>query len=447
MQHTTHQINNTLFILLSSILLLALGPARSATCSHAPFPTLRDTLKHGTDTQRPRQLSRESDEYYPSSRTSPGRKIRHRLGAEFRPEYIFPTNPFLEGVNSLMRPMDHSYAAHLKYSFQHRPGSYIDRIYSGLYQGLGVAYYDFANPIELGNPVAIYLFQGARIARISPRLSLDYEWNFGLSFGWKPYDREYNPLNFMMGSRLNALLNVGFYFRWILTKELDLSFGPTITHFSNGNTTIPNAGLNSVGLQAGLTCNFGRSAAEARFARRIDGPDFRPHMTYDVMLFGSWRRKGVRFGGNQYASPDAYTVVGINAAALYNFGYKFRAGVSLDGVYDGSANVYIPDHISPEGEVPELEFVQPGTDRQLALGVSARAEFVMPYFTIGIGLGTNVIHKGGDLDSFYQILALKIGITHNSYLHIGYSLSDFHMPNFLMLGVGCRFNNRNARLR
>ena len=28
---------------------------------------------------------------------------------------------------------------------------------------------------------------------------------------------------------------------------------------------------------------------------------------------------------------------------MYNFGYKFRAGLSLDGIYDGSANVYIPD--------------------------------------------------------------------------------------------------------
>lgn len=373
------------------------------------------------------------------------RPLTHRLGAEFRPEYIFPTNPFLDGVNSLMRPMDLSLAAHLKYSFQFRPGSHADRIYGGVYQGIGAAYYDFANPLELGNPVAIYLFQGARIARLSRRLSLNYEWNFGLSFGWKPYDRENNALNTMMGSRLNALLNVSFYLRWMLTHELDLTFGPTLTHFSNGNTTIPNAGLNSAGLQAGLTCNFGRTAAEACVARRIDGPDFRPHMTYDLVLFGSWRRKGVAFDGNQYASPDAYTVLGVNFAAMYNFGYKFRAGLSLDGVYDGSANVYIPDRITAVGDSPDLEFVKPGIDRQLALGLSARAEFVMPYFTIGIGLGRNILHKGGDMDYFYQTLALKVGVTRNSFVHIGYSLSDFHMPNFLMLGVGWRFNNRSPQ--
>ena len=71
----------------------------------------------------------------------------------------------------------------------------------------------------------------------------------------------------------------------------------------------------------------------------------------------------------------------------------------------------------------------------------------MPYFNIGIGLGVNVLHKGGDLKSFYQMLTLKVAVTHSSYVHIGYSLRDFHMPNYLMLGVGYRFNNKYPRHR
>lgn len=88
------------------------------------------------------------------------------------------------------------------------------------------------------------------------------------------------------------------------------------------------------------------------------------------------------------------------------------------------------------------ELLKPSAGKQLALGVSGRAEYVMPYFTVGIGLGTNVIHAGGDLKSFYQILALKIEVTRNSFLHIGYNLQDFHDPNYLMLGFGFRFNNK-----
>ena len=125
--------------------------------------------------------------------TASGRRFMHRIGAEFRPEYIFPTNPFVEGENRAGQPIDLSLSGHLRYSFQFRPGSIPDQIYGGAYQGIGAAYYDFGNPDELGNPIAVYLFQGARIARISPRLSFNYEWNFGLSFGWKPYDDAVNP--------------------------------------------------------------------------------------------------------------------------------------------------------------------------------------------------------------------------------------------------------------
>ena len=380
-----------------------------------------------------------------SGKTTSERRFMHRLGGEFRPEYIFPTNPFVQGNNTAGQPIDLSLSGHLRYSFQFRPGSLPDRIYGGAYQGIGVAYYDFGNPDELGNPVAAYLFQGARIARISPRLSFDYEWNFGLSFGWKPYDEETNRLNMMMGSKMNAFLNVDFFLNWMVTRKVDFSAGVSLSHFSNGNTKFPNAGLNSVGLRAGLTYNFGRNPSEAPTTTAY--PAFPRHFSYDLTLFGSWRRKGIEDGDIQVAALDAYTVVGFNFASMYNFGYKFRAGVSLDGVYDGSANISIADQLVPMGGRPDLVVEKPGFDRQIALGVSARGEFVMPYFNIGIGLGVNVLHKGGDLKSFYQMLTLKVAVTHSSYVHIGYSLRDFHMPNFLMLGVGYRFNNKYPRHR
>ena len=93
------------------------------------------------------------------------------------------------------------------------------------------------------------------------------------------------------------------------------------------------------------------------------------------------------------------------------------------------------------------QFHTPSFDKQIALGISGRAEFVMPYFTVGFGLGFNVLHKGGDLKSFYQMLTLKVGVTRNTFVHVGYCLKDFQTPNYLMLGVGFRFNNKYPRLR
>ncbi len=371
----------------------------------------------------------------------------HRVGLEARRGYLFPTNRFLQGNNNLKKILRSSMSAHVKYSFQSSPGSCDDRIYGGAYQGLGVAWYKFGDPQELGNPTTFYLFQGARIARIASRLSCNYEWNFGLSTGWKPYDETTNPYNKVIGSHLNAYLNVNFYLNWMLLRHLDLFSGVSLTHFSNGNTQIPNAGLNAIALQLGVVGNFNRRDHSIPKVVRGLVPRFHRYFNYDLVLFGSWRRKGIAIGDARYALPDAYTVLGVNFATMYNLSYKFRLGVSLDAVYDGSANVYLANTLVEEGGSAPQEFVKPALEKQLALGVSGRIEYVMPYFTVGIGLGTNVLHGGGDLKSLYQVLALKIQTTRNTFLHIGYNLHNFQTPNYLMLGVGVRFNNKHTTFR
>ena len=364
------------------------------------------------------------------------RHLIHQFGIDFRPASIISTNSFLDGENYYRQPISRATSTHLRYSFKFEPGSYINRIYRGVYQGVGIGYFHLGDKKELGNPLAFYLFQGARIAQIIPRLSFNYEWNFGVSSGWKPYDYNSNMYNKIIGSKINAYLNTNFYLNWMLSNQFDLTTGVTLTHFSNGNTKFPNAGLNTVGLKLGLVYNFNRkdaSSVKPMFHSLI--PRFPKHISYDLVLFGSWRRKGVAYGDEQVASPDAYAVCGFNFAPMYNFGYSFRAGLSLDGVYDGSSNVYTDTGSSQQ-------FYRPSLGRQLALGLSARAEYVMPYFTVGIGLGTNVLHGGGDMRGFYQVLALKIEMTRSSFIHIGYNLKDFHDPNYLMIGIGYRFNNK-----
>lgn len=364
----------------------------------------------------------------------------HGVSIETRPGYIFPTSSFLKGENPEGKYIDKSFSAHLRYSFRFRPNTLVDRIYHKPYQGIGVAYFSLGERKHLGDPVAVYLFQGARIAKFTPSLSLNYEWNFGISFGWKPYDPSDNPYNVIIGSEANAYLNAGLYLNWMLSRNIELTSGFTLSHFSNGNTGFPNAGLNTVDFKVGLAYNFNYNSNSpvnpAAYLHTV--PEFRRHISYDVVLFGSWRRKGMITEYDQFILPDKYTVLGFNFTPMYNFGYRFRAGLSLDGVYDESANLYAGDDSS--GSDPDLR--KPPLINQMALGVSGRAEYVMPYFSIGFGMGVNVMRSGKDFGTIYQILALKMEITKSSFLHIGYSLSDFHDPNYLMLGLGFRFNNK-----
>ena len=132
-----------------------------------------------------------SKDSLPSTFLNTSHKI-HLLSADFCPGGILHTNEFLVGNNPEERTMNHATTYKLKYAFMEDPNSPIAQIYKGAYQGIGLAYHEF-NP-QLSNPVSVYLFQGARIFG-GKRVSLNYEWNLGLTFGWNPYDSNTNPSN------------------------------------------------------------------------------------------------------------------------------------------------------------------------------------------------------------------------------------------------------------
>ena len=369
------------------------------------------------------------------------RKFVHGLRVEGRPEYIFPTSSFLKGENAEGRIIRGAFSTHVKYLFRYCPGSIDERIYGDVYQGVGLGFYNFGESRQLGNPVAFYLFQGARISSLAPWLSLHYEWNFGLSAGWKPYDSYYNSYNTMIGSKVNAYINANFYLRWRLSPRVSLLSGLTVSHFSNGNTKIPNAGLNTIGGNIGLECNFYRKDDLKSLERKValTTQPFRRHFTYDFVFFGSWHDRLVKTSDGFSPSPEAYPVFGFNFTPMYNLNYKFRLGVSLDGTFDGGANLYTEGDVY--GKVDKSDIVRPPLGDQFALGLSGRVEYVMPFFVVGVGIGANVIGKN-DLNMFYQLLTLKIALSRAVFLHVGYRLQNFNEPNFLMLGIGFRFNGK-----
>ena len=368
------------------------------------------------------------------------RKFVHGLRVEGRPEYIFPTSSFLKGENAEGRIIRGAFSTHVKYLFRYCPGSIDERIYGDVYQGVGLGFYNFGESRQLGNPVAFYLFQGARISSLAPWLSLYYEWNFGLSAGWKPYDSYYNSYNTMIGSKVNAYINANFYLRWRLSPRVSLLSGLTVSHFSNGNTKIPNAGLNTIGGNIGLECNFYRKDDLKSLERKValTTQPFRRHFTYDFVFFGSWHDRLVKTSDGFSPSPEAYPVFGFNFTPMYNLNYKFRLGVSLDGTFDGGANLYTEGDVY--GKVDKSDIVRPPLGDQFALGLSGRVEYVMPFFVVGVGIGANVIGKN-DLNMFYQLLT-KIALSRAVFLHVGYRLQNFNEPNFLMLGIGFRFNGK-----
>ena len=364
---------------------------------------------------------------------------KHGIGLDVRPGYVVPTNSFLEGDNMQQKTIEQSLSLHLKYAFQFGKDSRLGRMYPHAYQGIGVSYNTFYCPAELGNPVTVYAFQGAPIVRLSSRLSFDYEWNFGASFGWKKYDEQYNPQNEVIGSKINAYINLGLLLNWQFHPQWKLAAGVDLTHFSNGNTHYPNGGLNIIGGRVGIVRTFG-DTDDASGAIAPERLFIKPHVSYDLVLYGATRKRGFVKDNVPSLVPGSFGIVGLNFAPMYNFNNYFRAGLSVDAQYDESAN--IKDYKLEGSYMNDIKFHRPPFREQFAVGLSLRAELVMPIFSINAGIGRNLICRGDDTNGFYQILALKTYVTRHLFLHVGYQLSKFKDPNNLMLGIGYRFHDK-----
>lgn len=369
-----------------------------------------------------------------------GDELTHRVGIEMKGAWIAPSHGFFRGENGAGKRLDKSGSLHLKYSFQFPGSSRYGAMFPTAYQGIGLAWNTFFDKAELGAPAALYVFQGARIASLGERLSLDGEWNFGASFGWKPYDEQHNSFNRVVGSRVNAYIDAALLLSWRPLPGLTLNAGVDITHFSNGNTTLPNSGVNTIGARIGAVYNVARTPMKSIRKEAVQ-ESFR-RFTLETIFYGALRAKGFEYEGSGYLLDGRFAVAGINIAPMYRFTRCFQAGVSLDVQYDESANLsgHLAGMVS-EGTGMSPRFYRPPLSEQVAAGLSLRAELVMPIFTIGVGLGRNVLYKG-ELGVFYQMATLKTDVGGNAFLQIGYRLDNFHDPSNLMIGLGWRFGGR-----
>lgn len=127
---------------------------------------------------------------------------------------------------------------------------------------------------------------------------------------------------------------------------------------------------------------------------------------------------------------------------MYNLSRKLKTGISLDGVYDGSANIYTGDESGqPVDDIRPSDITRPELYQQFSLGLSGRIEYAMPFFTIGVGMGYTLLGEG-DMKAFYQVATIKTALSRQIFLHAGYTLQEFSTPSFLMLGIGFRFNEQ-----
>lgn len=374
-------------------------------------------------------------------------KFTSAFAVDIRPSYAFSS--YKDDILRDCLELDHAQKTtaalsfHLKYGFSFSSDSRQGRIYPGAWQGIGSGINLFGNTKGLGNPVAVYLFQGAPIYHFNKRLSLYYEWNFGISMGWKPCDGKTTHSNLIVGSKVNAYINLGGGLSWKLNKSLSFVAGLDLTHFSNGNTAFPNPGVNLIGLKFGLIQSFGRTDIDN--PEKSDSYNTHPNgielenlkkrrkISYDFSIYGGSRRRVYRGGEKPVLLNGHFAVAGVSFAPMWNVSRNFRTGLAADFQWDESTDLR-RHHVSGE-TADDILFYRPPFINQVGVGLSARAELVMPIFSVNLGLGYNFIGPEESIAT-YQMANLKIYIFKSLYLNIGYQLQNFQKQSNLRLGVG-----------
>ena len=370
-------------------------------------------------------------------------KVTHRVTAEVRPVVNMPTHGFYRGYNDMGKAVPYAASAHLKYSFSLSAENKLGMLYPTAYQGIGIAAHTFFNKDLVGSPVIMYLFQGSRLADLGQKVSLDYEWNLGASYGWK--------VNEVVGSRWNIYINVGMPFTWHANPKCDISFGPEYTHFSNGDTTFPNGGANTVGVRLGVTWKSSQNGSAISSHDESNGwesmnydmeekapgrllvqgePELKKQrpakrISYDIFVYGAWRADRYIHEGKLQIINEPHAVAGMTFNPLYKLNRYFSMGPGLDIMLDRSADL--------NKEIATLPLTQ-----QTACGVSAKAELTMPYFSINLGAGYNVLSKANDLKGFYTTYNLKAFVSQKLFITMGYRLGSVNYAHNLMFGVGIR---------
>lgn len=349
-----------------------------------------------------------------------------------------------------------SVPVHLRYGFSFTDPKTKNYLPGG-YQGLGVGVLNLGGAQSYGSkkayrnigyPVMVYLYQGGPMHHFNKHLSLDYEWNFGAAIGWKPYSEANKYFNLTVGSQVNAYLNLNFCLNWRLNDQLGLFGGLGVSHFSNGNTSFPNPGINSFGMRVGMIWTLGNPEKTS-----IDGPapvkgDILTEdslsrekggrkLQYDLSGWGATRKRVYRGGKEPVLLPGHFACAGISFAPMIRLNTWWRVGGSLDLQYDHSAG--LPKQKDNEQEEnPEeirVEDLHAPFFKQVSVGLSAHGELQMPIFALNVGIGYNLVAPWENRGS-YQNITLKTYVCERLYLNVGYQLRNFHQQSSLMLGLG-----------
>lgn len=324
----------------------------------------------------------------------------------------------------------------LRYGLQSTGKTFWDRLYRYPRYGLGLYFADLKSPRILGNPTGLYGFINIPLTQ-HYRWAMSYDMALGMSYDFKQYNSDSNPLNDAIGSDVNVFASFGMRAEVYLTKHTELIFGVDYTHFSNGRTTTPNSGLNLVGTILGVRYSFNplSLALLKRLTKKRLGlrrpkfqeelPLFVPHWGWNVFVGGG----RVATYGNHEVDSHRYSNFSFTVDAMRHYSHKYSVGVGVDLFYDGSLSIYYPGEEASLGE-------------KIMVGTHIAHHWHFYDFTMMTQLATYLYKDTPSRGRFYARVGFQYNFTSRWYGQISLKTQNGTKSDFIEWGIGIRMGNR-----
>ncbi len=334
---------------------------------------------------------------------------------------VLQSNDFVKGDNREETPINDFSATDLRIGWQTTGDKAWHHAHNLPYYGIGIHSIVFSNEDEIGYPAALYFFFGAPFAR-KGKSSFDYEFSFGLSHNWKPYDVADNPFNVAIGSYRNAYIDGKIKYVRYLSKRVSLDAGVRVTHFSNGAMRFPNAGINLFAPFVGLRYNLIVKDVTPRDQLKIQKVEQKDELN---IILASGKRSVKH---TSTINEHMVSLVNISLEYLKPAGSKFKYGMGIDLGIDQNRNLTV------DGDYVELA----SKKKQFFSAVSVIGQFRANRLAVQAGIGyelfnNNRLYLSNDIS---QRLGLRFYVHKNAFAGIAIKAKGFNTADYIEWSIG-----------
>lgn len=247
-------------------------------------------------------------------------------------------------------------------SFRYYPEKYInsyeinfgiktsgEKLWQNLYKnpilGLGFFYSDFGNKEILGNSKSVFGFFNTSLYS-SHFVDFNFNFSLGLAYLNKKFDSIENYYNLVIGSNINAYVNICLEPRIKIKNKYQIITGLAFTHFSNGAVKMPNRGINVVSFRIGagylVNNNFYNDLEENKNEKYKKYFDF-----FANYSFGIKRTYPV-------SKSEPYVISVVTFDFGINTNYKSRLALGIDMINNPSKVVYFENYEEKKFSFPDF---------------------------------------------------------------------------------------------